>query len=310
MKFPVFLLAGLATGVGVRLLWPDPGASEAATAREVASSSPKAKSQPLATTKRESGVAAEGPVTTDTRLRERAKAILREVGLSPSDDSPSSAASMPEVSALESTLLKSNEYVEASIIATEPLVDEQCAPLFVQLGLSATKEDQLRRLLAEMVFAVHEISALASTEADRRTALVPLAEVTAMQATSDEAYRQRIRTLLGPDDFARLEAYFDTLQARYELQNAFRRVSMLTDPLTPAQREGLVAQRHAAKTGAVAPTQTVLLTPAQQAIVADWQADEAAQAKLAQLTRRVAIPFRVAPLYQKAGAPPPSSLRR
>lgn len=304
VKVPALLLAGALAGAALRLLWLGSPSSVAgvAGAGSPARAGQKATGKSAAT---HTGTA----LRTDAEAgaRERVKKKLRQLGLVPRDDSAAPAPSWLYVGAPEGVLLKSEEYVEASIGATEATVDEQCGPLFAQLGLAPERADRLRRTLAEMVFARHEIAVLADADG-RRSRDKPLGRVQEMVAASDEEHRRRIQEQLGGQDFARFEAYFETLQERFDLRNGFMRVAMLAEPLTPTQRDTLVAARHAAKNGRPAPVDiSALLTPAQHAVFAEWQVDELAQRKLAELVYRRPQGVRVVPLYGGTWRPDPTA---
>jgi hypothetical protein len=279
VKSPAFLLAGVVAGAALRLLWPEPGASESSLAASGTEARPGAKkSRP---TKLRANSA--GPAKTADEAEERMKEKLRELGLSPRESDTAPAPSWLYISPPENMLLKSADYVEASIVATEYTVDEQCAPLFAQLRMTPENEARLRRTLAEMVFARHEISALAGADPKSQ----PLERVREMVAASDEDYRRRLREQLGAPDFARFEAYFATLPEREALRAGFQRVGMLAEPLTPAQRDVIVAARVEAKKGGNASLAIAsALTPAQQAAFAQWEIDQLALDALAKITKR------------------------
>lgn len=292
MKPPAFLLAGLVAGAALRLLWPEPDGSANATGEM-----PFAKKTSAATARRsaKARTGSNAPADPAEKTREQIREKLRQIGLSPKEYDAAPAPSWLYVGPPESALLKSEEYVEASILLGEYAVDEQCAALFAQLKLTPENEARLRRTLAEMVFSRHEISALAEVDPKNK----PPEQVRQMVAASDEAHRQRIREQLGAGDFARFEAYFESLQERYDLRNGFQRVGMMAEPLTPAQRDALVAARHAAKNGPPPPQDVAaLLTPAQQAAFAEWEVDEAAKRALAELnSHRLFKSWPVTPIY-------------
>src|SRR5687767_760248 len=130
MKLPVFLLGGVLTGAALRLLWPADVAADGITFR---SASSKAARESAAKTRTRNNPEPDRPRIAP-ELAKRADAILRGIGLSPKKpgDPESSWLYVPP---RENVLLKSDEYVEASIALAEDWVDGQCAPLFVQLGL-------------------------------------------------------------------------------------------------------------------------------------------------------------------------------
>lgn len=279
MKPSAFLIAGLIAGAALRLLWPEPDASASA----IGETSGKTTGAASARRNAKARIGSKAPDTPAEKAREQIRGKPRELGLSPKEHDAAPEPSWLYVGPPEATLLKSEEYVEASIVLGEYAVDDQCAPLFAQLTLTPENEARLRRTLAEMVFARHEISALAEVDPKSKS----VERVREMVAASDEDYRQRLREQLGAQDFARFEAYFETLQERHALRDGFRRVAMLAEPLTPAQRDALVAARHAAKNGGNPPIAiAAVLTPAQQAAFAEWEVDQLALGALGKLTKR------------------------
>jgi hypothetical protein len=271
MKLPVFLVAGLLVGGGLRLVWPR---SDPANSPEISRANVRANEEPQASDRSEPMARPPQPTEKSSLVR----SILQSVGLVPPAGPPKDQPSWLLVPPAEAALLRNTEYVEASIVATEFQVDEQCAPLFVQLGLSPEQEDSFRHLLAEMVYARHEITALSKIERREKPAAVK-----EMLADSDEAYRERIKRFLGPDRFAQFETYFDSHAERAELKKAFARVSALSEPLTPSQRDALVLERYRRKHGLEPSPSRVPLSPAQQAVFDEWRADETAQAKVREL---------------------------
>ena len=300
MKLPVFLLGGVLAGAALRLLWPATGLAAEGTSATRGSADKGARASAEKTRPR--GAAAPEKPRFPPDVAKRAEAIVRGVGLSPKGPGDPESSWL-YVAPRENALLKSDEYVEASIVMTEDWVDGQCAPQFMQLGLRPEQEDKLRRLLAEMKFAHHEIKVLAEVDPRHPEA----GQIQEMHRASDEAHRSRIEALLGPERFGRFEAFFDSVQERHELDSAFKRVSALADPLTPAQRDALVAARQAAKKGLPSDQNlATLLNPAQLAAFTEWQADETAQTKLNELLARRPKPSPVEPAYRRRNAPLPA----
>ncbi|HUR58773.1 MAG TPA: hypothetical protein VM029_13760 [Opitutaceae bacterium] len=299
MKLPVYLLGGVLAGTALRLLWPalelPTDGSSPPSADDKVTRASGGKTRPHGS-----------PAPEESRfppdVAKRADGILRGIGLSPKGPGDPESSWL-YVAPRENVLLKSDEYVEASIVMKEDWVDGQCAPLFVQLGLRPDQEDKLRRLLAEMNFAHHEIKVLSAADPRHPEA----GQIQQMHRASDESHRGRIEALLGPEKFVRFEAYFDSLPERRELDAAFKRVSAFADPLTPAQRDALVAARQATKKGVSSHLDlATVLNPAQLAVFAEWQADETAEAKLNGLLRHPTKPSPVEPAYRRREAVAPS----
>lgn len=293
LVFPLF--AGLAAGAAIRLLWPltdrlIEAAEKPSPARRSAAD--------RAAMRRADPDRPSGAPGANSRSPEIA-ALLRDLDLVPLKAGVRAEPSWLYVNPSLATLLRSEAFVEASITVAEAAVDEQCAPLFVQLALPPEREDQLRRVLAEMVFARNEITTLAGVDPKKPTP----AQVQEIRATSDEQHRQRIAALLGPEGFARFESYFDTLPARADLRDAFLRVAALAGPLTPVQRDALVAAHHAAQAGGPPPRDpATVLSPAQQAVFSQWQIDHVAQRKVQDLLGHPPA-TRVTALYTRAPSP-------
>lgn len=293
MRFVFPLLAGLVLGVAIRLLWP-------LTDRAL-----DAAERPKAGRRGDRNVAARPAesnaphASLSSSVATAAEAVFREADL------VRAKTKTPEPSWLyvfppRSALLRSETYVEASIAITEGEIDERCAALFVQLGLPPAREDQLRRALAEMVFARKEITTLAEVDPKRPTP----ARVQEMIDASDEQHRQRIQGLLGREAFARFENYFDSIGAREELRGAFLRCAAFAEPLTPQQRDLLVAARHATSQGQSPRTDSAtFLSPAQQAAFAQWQIDQVAQQKMGELLGRAPRRFDAPPIYTRTKTP-------
>lgn len=307
MRFAMLFVAGLVVGASLRLVSPPDAAespapapgniSRAGTPPGSENDSAQTDAAPVTT-----AVAAKPHSATDpTSL---VSAILRDARLEPLKPGAPAEPSWLYVRPPESALLRSNDYVEASIVAAESVVDEQCAPLFLQLALPPETEDELRRVLAEMVFARREINALAAVDPRRP----PPEQVRGMIATSDESFRQRLEAKLGPAGFARFEAFFDSLPARAELGDGFLRVAALAEPFTAAQREALVAARRGAPS-LDALSVPAELTDSQRAAFAQWQLDRLALAKLDELRGRPPAPPGVQPIYTPR-PPSPASLGR
>jgi hypothetical protein len=89
--------------------------------------------------------------------------------------------------------------------------------------------------------------------------------------TSDEEYRQKIRSQLGETHFVQFEAYFDSLLIRNGMVNFFAEAALRTSPFTPAQRDTLVAAVQAQSQGRTAePFADGQFTPAQLALLDAW----------------------------------------
>jgi RNA polymerase sigma factor (sigma-70 family) len=193
--------------------------------------------------------------------------ILKEVGLHAAARDAGPAPSWLYVGAPKNYLLKSPEYAELSITAFEGNVDAAAAPLFLQLNLSPEATDQLRRTMAEMLHARIETEVLAQAREPKpgRDDVIRLLD------TSDEEYRQKIRSQLGETHFVQFEAYFDSLLIRNGMVNFFAEAALRTSPFTPAQRDTLVAAVQAQSQGRTAePFADGQFTPAQLALLDAW----------------------------------------
>ncbi len=196
--------------------------------------------------------------------------ILKEVGLRPAALDTGPAPSWLYVNPPPATLLKSREYVELAITASEGRVDEAAAPLFVQLNLAPETVDRLRRAMAEMLEARIEVEALSGA----RVPAPSREEVVSLIDASDEEFRQKIRSMLGDTRFRQFEDYFDSLPYREATQGILSTISLRTQPLSPNQRNALVAAFQANAAGLpVPPLPEGLLTADQIKLFNDWQAD-------------------------------------
>jgi RNA polymerase sigma factor (sigma-70 family) len=231
------------------------------------------------------------------------ESILREVGLHAANLDSGPAPSWLYVGAPKAYLLKSKDYIELSITAFEGQVDEACAPLFVQLRLAPETISNLRRAMAEMLQARVEIAALAETRDPKPTRV----ELVRMLDTSDDEYRQRIHALLGDDRFGRFEAYFDSQPTRQNMAGIFADIALRTSPLTPEQRDAMVAAFHAEVTGqSPMPLPADLLSPDQTVLFENWARDflpmqQNSRATELKLQQAQNLPPTRRPIYQSTG---------
>lgn len=246
------------------------------------------------------------PPTNATALPPEVDRILREVGLHAASRDSGPAPSWLYVGAPMTFLLKSKDYIELSITAYEGQIDDACDPLFLQLNLAPEAADWLRRTMAEMLHARVEVNALAQAREPKPSR----AELISLVDASDVEYMRKIRTQLGDTRFAQFEDYFDRLPVREYLGRIFEEMALRTgSPLTPPQREGIVASFYADTLVETPPAIPGGILSAQQyAIYAvwrehnlpDWKRLQEGRRRWAEVDKDI---LRDRPIYRRPGNP-------